>query len=106
MRSMKNESISKTEYSILQSYEYQYRETSNDMPYLVLNHASDATVIAFPIKGKSQGYVVILAKSKGKPEVKMMPDADFIVTQAVYMAVKEEISLSTEVDRFIAEHVR
>lgn len=103
---MQDESISKTEYSILQSYEYEYREARNDTPYMVLRHASGAAVVAFPVRKKSQGYVMILAKSEGKPEVKAVPNADFIVAQAVYMAVKEEISLSAEVDRFIVEHVR
>ena len=104
---MNNELMNKSEYSILQSYEYNYREAINDTPYLVFKHAlkTDSTVVAFPIKGKKKGYVVLIADSKGKPKIKAMPDVDFVVTQSAYNTVKGEVSLSDDVDNFIKSHI-
>jgi hypothetical protein len=80
---VKNERDNKPEYSILQAYEYDYREVKNEKPYLVFKNAlkTDATVVAFPIKSKATGYVVLLAQTKSLPKVKAMPDADFVVTK-------------------------
>ncbi len=62
----KNELANKPEYSVLQAYEYQYRDVKNDKSYLVFKNAlkTDATVVAFPIKNKTTGYVVMLAETK------------------------------------------
>lgn len=46
---------------------------------------TNTTVMVFPIKGKLQGYVVMLVKAEGMPKVKIMPDAEFVVTQAYMM---------------------
>lgn len=102
------ESTNKLEYSILQSYEFKYREERNDASYMIFRRAlgTDATVIAFPIKDKSKGYVMILAHAGGTPNVKIMPETDFVVTHDSYAALKADVSLSKEVDEFIAAHIR
>lgn len=104
----KNELDNKPEYSILQAYEYDYREVKNDKSYLVFKNAlkTDATVVAFPIKNKATGYVVMLAQAKYLPKVKAMPDADFVVTQGAFKEVRTATPLSKEVEQFIAAHVR
>ena len=105
----KNDEMSnKTEYSILQSYEYDYREAKNDIPYMIFKKAlnTDATVIAFPIKNVQKGYVVILAKSKGTQAVKVMPNTDFVVTQEAYTEVRKQVDLSEDVDMFISAHIK
>ena len=106
-KEMNNDSINKSEYSILQSYEFEYREASNDKPYMVFKNAlnTDVTVVAFPINQRKVGYVVLIANSKGTPKIKAMPDVDFVVTQSAYESVKAEASLSKDVDHFIASHV-
>jgi len=105
---MNDELANKPEYSVLPAYEYQYREVKNDKPYLVFKNAlkTDATVVAFPIKSKATGYVVMLAQAKYLPKVKAMPDADFVVTQAALKEVRAATPLSNEVEQFIAAHVR
>ena len=104
----KNELDNKPEYSILQAYEYDYRDVKNDKPYLVFNNAlkTDATVVAFPIKNKATGYVVMLAQAKNSPKVKVMPDADFVVTEGALREVRVTTPLSKEVEQFIASHVQ
>lgn len=105
---MRNESANKSEYSVLQYYEYEYRETQHDKPYMVFKRAlnSDFTVVAFPLKDKPTGYVAILAHADGIPKVKVTTEADFVVTKDAYAAVKAEALLSKEVDQFVAARVR
>jgi len=104
----KNELDNKPEYSILQAYAYDYREVKNDKPYLVFKNAlkTDTTVVAFPIKNKPTGYVVMLAQAKNPPKVKVMPDADFVVTQGALKEVRAATPLSKEVEQFISSHVQ
>ena len=103
-----NDSRSKTEYSILQSYEYKCRDLSNDRPYLIYEQAlnSELTVLAFPIANKSKGYVVMIADAKADPKLKSMPDADFIVGLNTLVEVKKKIAISREVDDFITTHIK
>jgi hypothetical protein len=83
-------------------------DVKNDKPYLVFKNAlkTDATVVAFPIKSKATGYVVMLAQAKSLPKVKAMPDADFVVTQGAFEEVRAATPLSKQVEQFIAGHVR
>ena len=104
-----NELANKPDYSILQAYAYDYREVKNDKPYFVFKNAlkTDATIVAFPIKNKPTGYVVILADTKNAPKVKIIPNnVDFVVTQNAFTEVRTETPLSKEVETFIAQHVR
>jgi hypothetical protein len=107
-QAMNDELANKPEYSVLQAYEYQYRDVKNDKPYLVFESAlkTDATVVAFPIKNKTTGYVVMLAETKTVPKVKAMPDADFVASQRAFIEVRSVTPLSKEVEQFIAQHIR
>jgi hypothetical protein len=107
-KAMNDELANKPEYSVLQAYEYQYRDVKNDKPYLVFENAlkTDATVVAFPIKNKTTGYVVMLAETKTVPKVKAMPDVDFVVSQRAFIDVRSVTPLSKEVEQFIAQHIR
>lgn len=104
---MKNEALNKAEYSILQSFEYEYRGSNNDKPYLVVKNAlkTKSTVVAFPIKGKSTGYVVMLAQAEGLPKTKVMPEVDFAVTKEAFEAVKARTFLSPEIEQVIVAHI-
>ncbi len=109
IQGMNNEFTNKTEYSILQVCEYKYREVENDEPYMVLKNAakSDKTVLAFPIRGKATGYVVMLAQAEGIPKDKAMPEADldFVVTKRVFAEIKATTPLSQEIVQFIEAHI-
>ncbi|MCW5140676.1 hypothetical protein [Burkholderia cenocepacia] len=104
---MKNEAINKHEYSVLQSAEYQYRNVENSNPYFVLHRAleTDLTVIGFPLKGETKGYAVMLANATGKPEVKIVPDAEFVVTPKALAAVKAETDISSALDSALASRM-
>ena len=93
---------------MLQYYEYEYREAKHDKPYMVFQHAlnTELTVLAFPIKDKPVGYAVMLARAEGLPKVKSMPEVDFKVSMDTYAVLKAEVSMSNEVDQFIASRVR
>lgn len=103
-----NDLVNKSEYSVLQHYEYELRNTQHDKTYMAFNNAlgTKLTVLAFPIKNKPTGYVVILANSKSTPTVKTMTESEFLVTKEAYIALKKELNLSNEVDNFIAERVQ
>lgn len=104
---VKNEAINKRECSVLQSVEYQYKNKENENPYFVLRKAleTDLTAIGFPIKGKTNGYAVMLANAKGKPGVKMLPDSDFVVTQKSLAALKAEVAISSALDSALASRM-
>jgi hypothetical protein len=108
LSSVNNEAVNKSEYSVLQYYEHEYREAKHDKPYMVFRRAlnTELTVVAFPIKENPVGYVVILARAVGVPKIKVMTEVDFTVTKDTYESVKAETALSQEVDQFIAARVR
>lgn len=108
LNSLSNDALNKSEYSVLQHYESEYREAKQEKPYMVFQRAlnTELTVLAFPIKDKSTGYVVVLAQAEGVPKVKAMPEVDFDVSKDTYAAAKAETALSHEVDQFIAARVR
>lgn len=107
IQGMNNEFANKTEYSILEACESEYRDVKNDEPYMVLKNAlqTDKTVLAFPIRGKETGYVVMLAQAEGIPKDKAMPETDFVVTQRAFTEIKATTPLSKEIVLFIAAHV-
>jgi hypothetical protein len=108
LNSMKNEAVNKSEYSVLQYYGYEYRDATHDKPYMIFRRArnTELTVLAFPIKDKTVGYVVMIAGTQSVPSIKAMPEVDFEVTTDAYAAVKAENVLSKEVDQFIAARIR
>jgi len=107
MQDGNREITNKHDYSILQAYEYDYRDANNDKPYMVFNHAlgTNKTVVAFPIKNKHVGYVVIIANPTVSSTAKYMPEADFVVTQDVFQTVKSQVSFSEETEKFISLHI-
>ena len=107
-KAMNNDAANKTEYSVLEYYAYEYHETKHDKPYMVFQRAlnTEFTVLAFPIKDKPVGYVVMLARAEGVPKIKVMTEAGFVVTREAYAAVKTEAALSQEFDQFISARVQ
>lgn len=107
MQDDNREITNKSDYSILQSYEYDYRGANNDKPYMVFDHAlgTNRTVVAFPIKNKHVGYVIIIANPTVSSTVKYMPEADFVVTQDVFQTVKSQVSFSEGTEKFISMHI-
>ena len=102
-----DESASKSEWSILQHYEYTYRDKSNSEPYLLFNTAlgSKYNVIGFPTLKKNTGFVFILANTAGKPYIKAMRQESFVVTAAVLKEVQEKVAIREDVKEFISSHI-
>jgi hypothetical protein len=101
--SMSKESTNKSEYSVLQFYAYELQDISHENSYMIFQNALNTklTVLAFPIKEKASGYVVILANAEGTPKVKTIPEFKFNVSKETYAKIKAEVSISEEVDQFI-----
>jgi len=101
-----NELANKHEYSVLQAMDFRDGERPRDRDYHIYRNAadSDLTVIAFPRAKGETGYVWLLANSKTPPRDKSLPgDEDFIVTPQALAALRAEVDLSPEVDRYIAQ---
>ena len=100
-----NELANKHEYSVLQAMSFRHRELPRDRDYRIYRNAaeSELTVIAFPRAAGEAGHVWLLANSRIPPRDKSLPDEDFIVTPQVLAALRAEVELSPEVDRYIAQ---
>jgi len=107
-RGFDNEGLNIHEYSILQSCEHRFRNAPNADQYIIIKKALETphTVVAFPIKGKEAGYVVMLAQAEGDPKTKSLPEVDFVVTESAFEAVKARTKLSPEIEQFIAAHIK
>jgi hypothetical protein len=102
-----NDSRAKTEYSILQSYEFDLRNTPNTERYLIfrLNGPGNYEVIALPLQGQPIGYVVILARSLSDPKIKFMPERLFVLSLSSYTEIKNIVSMSSEIESFLIDHL-
>ena len=102
----------KHQWSIIQGYSWKYRDMENSKPYIIEEtkigkhvYDNDLPIVAFPIKGKQKGYVAILSRAQGGAMVKALPVADFELTKEIYEEIKAQVSLSDDVDTFIASHI-
>jgi hypothetical protein len=96
----------KYEYSAIQAYSGRYKNMDNDKPYLIEKiKNNNYALIAFPIKGKQKGYVVIFPNPEGGHKIKSIPNVDFELTQEVYNEIKAKVHISEDVDTFIASHI-
>ena len=105
---MSNELMDQQEYSILQSFEYKYRSKNNNEKYIINMNAlnSGVDVIALPIMGKTEGYVVIIAQSKSGTQIKVMPNDDFNLSHETLKKIQKTVALSSSVDAYLISHVR
>lgn len=103
-----NELLDKNEYSILQFFAYEYQSKNNNNKYIIDANAlnSGIDVIALPILGKSEGYVVIIAKSKNGTQVKIMPNVDFNLSHETFKKIQTTVILSPSVEAYLISHVR
>ena len=103
------EAANKSEYSVVQGFEYKYRESDHDTDYKIFKNAMGGKepVILLPIKGQATGYVVILARSEAPPLVKTLPqNINFTLTRDTLLRIKSEISISKEVEQFLVSHLQ
>ena len=94
------------EAAYILAYREKYKDMKHDEPYMIETDDNHPPIVAFPIKRKQKGYVVILTRSKGGHTVKMVPVNDFELTKEVYVEIKKQVLLSHDIDALISSHVR
>lgn len=93
------------EAAYILAYREKYKDMKHDEPYMIETDGNHPPIVAFPIKRKQEGYIVILTRSKGGHTVKMVPVRDFELTKEVYVEIKKQVLLSHDIDALIASHV-
>lgn len=104
--SSSDEIESKSEYSILQFYEYKFRGVGNAEPYILYRDVrkSGVDVVGFPVKDKVVGYVWLIVEAKNRNSVLVIPEStDFVVTDATLEELKKDVSFSPAVLKFIED---
>jgi hypothetical protein len=98
---------SKSEYSILQSFEYEYSDFGHDENFILVHNAlgTGHNILAFPISQAEKGYVVMLTDADSKPKDKRIPEKGFTVNMDVLNKVKKLTNLSTEVELLIIKQI-
>lgn len=92
-----NELATKNEYSVLQHFEYKFRQKDHAQPYIVEADAlgSGHDVIGLPIKGRDEGYVWLIAKSEGIDSVIVLPEkTSFTVDESTMRALEKSVKMS------------
>lgn len=98
----------KSEYSVLQAFEFDYRQREQEQPYLIEKNAlsSDYDLIGLPIAGSERGYVWLIANPSGAPAIKQIPSkADFAISRDVLDAIEKSAQLSPAVRSYLLAHV-
>ncbi len=98
----------KSEYSVLQGLEYDYRQREQDKPYVVEKNAfsSGYDLIGVPKGGSKQGYVWLIANPSSAPAIKQMPkEADFSINKDDFAAIEKSALLTPAVRSYLAAHV-
>jgi len=97
----------KYEYSCIESLYYTQNQIDNKNQYQLFNCENvDLISIAFPIKNKSKGYVIILANTPHKPFIKIFPDnIKFVVKKEWLNQIKSKIKLSIEVEQYLLNYI-
>lgn len=103
-----NELASKTEYSVLQSYEYRNRDRAQSQPYMVIKNGlgSEFDVLGLPRKDRERGYVWFIANPSGAPLIKQMPgNVEFVVNKDSLAAIEAAARLSPDVKAHLSERL-
>jgi hypothetical protein len=90
----------KSEYSVLQFYEYEFRSKDHAVAYVLHKNAlnSGLDVVGFPVAGRDVGYVWIVAKTNKDGMILQIPErAEFLVDEGALVALKKEINFSPSV---------
>lgn len=102
-----NELARKDEFSVLQHYEYEYRDRQPTERYLIYKGAlkSNTDVIGFPLKS-GKGYVWIVANPKHVDDVLVMPEgSEFNVSNDDLADIQESVRLSPKVREYLLSKI-
>lgn len=95
---------SKSEYSILQYFEYEYRMKRNDLPFVTKKKAlgSAFNVFGLPRSGAANGYVWFVANPRDENRIKLLPqETEFEVSEGVVADIEKEMSIARTVKTYI-----
>ncbi|MEE7545957.1 hypothetical protein HF319_01885 [Xanthomonas sp. Kuri4-1] len=98
----------KSEYSVLQSFEFDYRERKQERNYIIEKNAlsSGYDLIGLPKANVDHGYVWLIANPSSEPAIKKMPSDDvFSVNKDALAAIKQSVQLPPAMEAYLAENV-
>lgn len=98
----------KSEYSVLQSFEFDYRQRTHALPYVIGKNAlsSGYDVIGLPRTDGERGYVWLIANPSGAPAIKQMPSGvDFSISSDTLAVIEKSAQLDSEVRSYLAAHI-
>jgi hypothetical protein len=94
----------KSEYSVLQFYEYEFRNKDHSVAYTLQKNAlnSGFDVIGFPITGRDVGYVWIAARANKDGVILQIPkQTEFLVDEATLVELRKKNNFSPVVLKFL-----
>jgi hypothetical protein len=97
---------SKSQYSVLQAYEFDYRGKEHSQPVIAVPGAlgTKYDVIGFPKKSGSVGYVWFIANGSPRQPVMRMPsDGQFLVDRSALDAARKVVRVSYELDQYLLQ---
>lgn len=99
----------KSEYSVLQGLEFDYRYRKQDQPYILERNAlsSGYDLIGLPKADSENGYVWLIANPSSEPAVKKVPsDVEFLIGKDALAAIEQSVRLTPAVRSYLLARVR
>lgn len=104
--SEQNELDTKSEYSVLQYYEFEYRNHPNSKKLIIKKSALNTkyNVFGLPKANSKKGYVWIIANPDSDTQVKVMPsDITFLMNDKTMLILEKKIVLAPDVNKFLSK---
>lgn len=100
-----NELLAKEEYSILQYYEYEYRDKENSMRPIVVGKALNTRfgVIGLPVAGSIKGYVWFIGNSSSNLIAQLPAEANFYVDETILKVISEIPWMSNSLKKYLSD---
>ena len=98
----------KSEYSVLQNFEFDYRATKQERSFFVIRNAlsSGYDVIGLPRANSERGYVWVIANPSSMPAVKQIPsEAGFSIDLKTLVAIEKLVRLNPTVRSYLVVHI-
>jgi hypothetical protein len=95
----------KSEFSVLQALEYDYRDAPHSSRVLIQRNAVGSRLdsIGFPIAGRRSGFVWVLAHTESG-NVKVSTEDSFQLSHTELIEVEKHVKLDPKVKKFLEAH--
>lgn len=97
----------KSEYSVLQGFEFDYRQRKQEQPYVIEKNAlsSGYNLIGLPKADSENGYVWLIANPSSEPAIKQIPsNVDFSISKDALAAIEQSVQLTPAVQSYLVAH--